>query len=94
MAAERESSAFKALVRGRVQGVFFRDFVCQHARRNAVVGSVRNLPEGTVEVYAEGEPEALNRLIAQLWEGPSDACVTRVEVQWRRPLGDLRHGPL
>ncbi|MET0768935.1 MAG: acylphosphatase [Solirubrobacteraceae bacterium] len=47
---------------GRVQGVWFRDSTRREAARLGVAGSARNLPDGTVEVVAEGEPGAVDRL--------------------------------
>ena len=82
-------AAVRAIVHGRVQGVFFRDFTSQHARRLGLRGYVRNLSSGSaVEVVAEGEPDKLKELIARLKEGPPRAAVDRVDVTWREPGGD------
>ena len=73
-----------ALVRGRVQGVFFRGFVCDHAQWLGLVGWVRNLPGGrTVETVAEGPRAALQELLTRLREGPPGAYVQAVDVEWR-----------
>lgn len=81
-------AALRALVRGRVQGVGFRDYVEHRARTLRVTGFVRNLSDGrTVEVVAEGSREALERLVAYLRGGPSGAHVTAVETDWREPTG-------
>ena len=80
--------AFHAKVKGRVQGVFFRAFVRERARSLGIRGFVRNLPDGrTVEVWAEGEGEALQKLIESLHEGPPGAIVEKVEVSWEEPKG-------
>ncbi len=80
-----------AQVTGLVQGVFFRDFVHQHARRLDLAGYVRNLSEGaTVEVYAEGEKACLQQLLQLLWQGPPEARVRHVQVQWRAPQGQYQ----
>jgi acylphosphatase len=59
-----------AIVHGRVQGVGFRYFVLSHARSLRLVGTVRNLADGSVEVYAEGERAALAHLERDLRRGP------------------------
>ena len=70
----------RVVVHGLVQGVFFRDTVRRHAQSRGVAGWVRNNPDGTVEAVFEGEPEAVERLVAFVHEGPSGAIVERVEV--------------
>jgi acylphosphatase len=67
-------------VRGRVQGVFYRATVAQHARRLGVTGHAHNLPDGRVEVLACGEPRALAEFERQLWVGSSASKVTGVEA--------------
>jgi len=74
-------------VSGRVQGVGFRFFVADAARREGLSGWVRNLPDGRVEALAEGEPEALDRLEAQLRRGPASARVVRVLSETLEPGG-------
>jgi acylphosphatase len=72
-----------AIVRGRVQGVGFRDFVLTHARQLGLSGYARNLPDGrSVEVVAEGTRQSLERLIERLYEGPRSARVESVETNW------------
>jgi len=68
------------LVGGRVQGVFYRATVAQHARMLAITGHACNLPDGRVEVLAFGEPHALEQLERQLWIGSSASKVTAVEA--------------
>ena len=76
------------LVEGTVQGVGFR-YHCAHiAQELGVVGQVRNLPDGDVEVMAQGDPKAVGRLIAWLRRGPRWASVRRLTVT------DLRAGGL
>lgn len=65
-------------VRGRVQGVFFRASTCERAREIGLRGWVRNLPDGRVEVVAEGEPSALEALEVWLRQGPPMARVDDV----------------
>lgn len=70
----------RVVAHGLVQGVFFRDTVRRLAQQQAVAGWVRNTFEGTVEAVFEGEPEAVERLVAFMHEGPSGAVVERAEV--------------
>ncbi|HEX4600596.1 MAG TPA: acylphosphatase [Gemmatimonadales bacterium] len=67
------------VVHGRVQGVGFRWFVWQQAERLALRGTAENLPEGSVEVVAEGPSDALAELERALAHGPPMARVERVE---------------
>ena len=81
--SDDDYTRLRVLVRGRVQGVFFRDFAQTHARRLRLAGWARNLSDGrTVEVVAEGPRTALEELISRLREGPPDAFVTEVNVEW------------
>ncbi len=76
-----------ALVSGRVQGVGYRAFVRQKARELGLSGYAENLPDGRVEVVAEGEEEDLKLLLHFLKRGPRLAEVAGVEVQWGEPAG-------
>lgn len=67
-------------ITGRVQGVGFRWFVREEARRLGLSGWVRNLPTGSVEVAAGGEASALERLRRALEVGPTGADVTGLEA--------------
>lgn len=69
------------LVSGRVQGVAYRAWTREQARRLQLTGWVANLADGRVEVVACGEPEALELLHAMLYDGPSAARVTAVDEQ-------------
>ena len=75
------------VVRGRVQGVFFRDSVRRMARQRSVAGWVANRWDGTVEAVFEGEPDAVERLVQYMHEGPRGAEVERVEVVDEEPEG-------
>lgn len=81
--------SLKAVVRGRVQGVFFRAFVESHARELGVTGYVRNVRDGSVEVVAEGEQSDLERLITFLKQGPPAASVTGVDEDWSAASGEF-----
>ena len=67
------------LVRGRVQGVGYRYFVLHEAEGLGVAGFARNLPDGSVEVVAEGDDPVLAQLEERLRKGPSFARVSGVE---------------
>jgi len=68
------------IIHGRVQGVFFRDTARQVARRLDIQGSAINLLDGTVEIVAEGTPEAVKKFQSWLMIGPDMATVENVEV--------------
>lgn len=72
-------SAYRYVVRGRVQGVGFRYFALAAARDLGVCGYTRNLPDGGVEVLAEADDDALSAFEARLREGPSFARVAAVD---------------
>jgi acylphosphatase len=74
------SAAVHAFVSGHVQGVGFRYHVTASARELGLTGWVRNLPDGRVEVWAEGAPERVDDLVARLRRGPAHAEVSDVEV--------------
>lgn len=76
-----DRAALRAIVRGAVQGVWYRDSTQRRARELGVQGWVRNLDDGTVQVHAEGPSAALAKLTAFLHEGPRDARVTAVDVE-------------
>ncbi len=77
----------EAIVSGKVQGVWFRDFTRRVAVRLGLVGEVKNLPDGTVHVIAEGKPDALEKLIEHLHLGPRDAKVEKVAQAWKKAEG-------
>jgi acylphosphatase len=78
-----------AVVHGYVQGVGFRAFVAREARRLGLSGTVRNRPDGAVEVIAEGERSVLEELRERLRRGPNEAEVQRVEERWETAEGGL-----
>ena len=80
-------SSLQAIVHGRVQGVFFRAFVEEVARELVLTGYVRNRPDGTVEVRAEGEKRQLERLAQYLEKGPPAAKVNEVITVWSEYTG-------
>jgi acylphosphatase len=77
----------RVVVRGRVQGVFFRDSTRRQASSRGVSGWVSNRPDGAVEAVFEGEPEAVESLVRFASEGPRAADVDDVEVADEQPEG-------
>jgi acylphosphatase len=75
-------------VTGLVQGVFYRQSTADEATRLGLSGAVRNLPDGSVEVVAEGPRDAVLRLAAFCQQGPPAARVEGVEVVWEPPTGE------
>ncbi len=73
----------RCVVSGRVQMVMYRDFAQRNARDIGVVGTVQNLPNGTVEVIAQGTPDQLKAFIERLNEGSILSRVEDVAVEWR-----------
>ncbi|HAK36754.1 MAG: acylphosphatase [Nitrospinaceae bacterium] len=78
-------SAVHIIVHGRVQGVFFRASTQTRALELSLVGWVRNLPDSSVEIHAEGDRENLELLIEWCRQGPPSAKVTRVDSDWIAP---------
>ena len=70
----------KALVAGRVQGVFYRATAAQRARELGIRGYANNLPDGRVEVLAYGEAKVVDEFLQWLWTGSSASKVTAVQV--------------
>jgi acylphosphatase len=71
-------AAARFIVRGRVQGVFYRASTRDHAIALGLVGCAKNLPDGSVEVTAVGSGGAINELERWLWQGPPAARVADV----------------
>jgi acylphosphatase len=79
--------SLQAVVSGRVHGVFFRAFVETRAEELRLTGYVRNRPDGTVEVKAEGERQKLEKLVGFLKVGPPAARVEEVVAAWGEYTG-------
>jgi acylphosphatase len=77
------------IVRGRVTGVFFRAASQREARRLGVTGWVKNRADGSVELLAEGEEEAVREIVSWAHHGPSAARVDHVDVRWRGYTGEF-----
>ena len=74
-------------IEGEVQGVGFRYFILEQARRLSLQGFVRNLADGSVEIEVEGEQAAIEQLLVQAKTGPRHARVENVTVSWKEPQG-------
>jgi acylphosphatase len=85
---EPDLARLRLLVHGRVQGVFFRQAAAEEARSLGLRGWVRNLPNGDVEIVAEGPRRELKILAAWANQGPRLARVTGVEEEWSDYLGE------
>jgi acylphosphatase len=84
------TKAVHATVAGLVQQVGFRQGCRQVARSLGLVGWVRNLADGRVEVFAQGDPAGVDSLVSWLWSGPGMAAVTGVESDVVAPDSTLR----
>ena len=82
-----EKRAFTAIVHGLVQGVAFRHYTRATAARLNLSGFVRNLPNGSVEIEAEGPAGPLRELAEWIHHGPDYARVERVDMEWHDPRG-------
>ncbi len=71
----------RVFISGTVQGVFFRSFVKENADRLGIKGYVRNLPDGRVEAWLEGNSEAVEKMIDLCKQGPKFAKVDKVETK-------------
>jgi acylphosphatase len=77
------------MVRGRVQGVYFRASTQREARRLGLTGWVKNRADGSVEILAEGEEVSIRELYGWAQKGPGAARVDRVETRWRSFTGEF-----
>ena len=78
------------VIRGRVQGVFFRYETQTVARQLGLFGWVKNLYDGSVETIAEGPKEKLEKFIQWCHKGPARAKVESVEIKWENPTGEFK----
>ena len=76
------TSRVRLRVVGRVQGVGYRFFIEREAGRLGLSGWVRNMPDGSVELEAEGDRAILRELVGRAREGPPLSRVTRVDEAW------------
>ncbi len=86
-----ELSRIHLFVSGRVQGVFFRAHTKEVAQNLGLVGWVKNLDDGRVEIVAEGKETELQKLIDWSWQGPPGSRVDDVEIIYEEPTNEFRN---
>lgn len=74
---------------GRVQGVFFRQFTKNTAQELGIVGYARNLPDGCVQVLAEGSKQFMEIFLQRLRLGPPLSRVDSLNIEWKEPSGEF-----
>ena len=85
---KEETRRIRLIIRGRVQGVWYRGSAQEVARELALTGWVRNLGDGSVELVAEGKSAALETLKAWCKEGPPAARVHEISEEEMTPCGE------
>ena len=78
-------SAVHLIVSGKVQGVGFRWFVVKTGRSFALIGYAKNLPEGNVEIHAEGNKMDIQRFVGKVKQGSPSSRVDHIEIMWINP---------
>jgi acylphosphatase len=78
------------IVHGKVQGVFYREHTMNAARKiGGITGYVKNLPDSTVEVVAEGEDKKLQELLKECKKGSFKADVREIDTKYEEPTGEF-----
>ncbi len=77
------------VIRGRVQGVFYRASAVREAKRLGLTGWVKNRPDNGVELVAEGEEDQVKDFLAWAQHGPSTARVDKIDTRWRSYTGEF-----
>ncbi|MBI4041848.1 MAG: acylphosphatase [Deltaproteobacteria bacterium] len=85
-----EHRRLSAIIAGRVQGVFYRANTEAAAKKLGLTGWVRNLPNGRVELVAEGPQQALEKLLEWCRQGPPLARVTEIKESWEEATGEFK----
>ncbi|RLG70729.1 MAG: acylphosphatase [Candidatus Iainarchaeum archaeon] len=80
----------RIIVSGLVQGVFFRAHTEEWATQLGLKGFVRNLPNGDVEIIAEGEEGKLKELLERVKVGPPAAVVKDVKIEWQKAKNEFK----
>lgn len=81
--------AAKIIVKGTVQGVFFRQFVKEHADNLRLTGFCRNLENGDVEIVVEGEQGGIDRIAHQVRQGPKHSQIRSADVKEQKWSGEF-----
>ncbi len=87
---EEDLARVNLIIIGRVQGVFFRASALEQAQGLNITGWIKNLPDASVEILAEGPRYALEQLIDWSKHGPPEAIVEDVIVRWGKHLDEFR----
>ena len=82
MESNQNINNFKAIVSGFVQGVGYRWHITEAAGSMNLSGTIRNLRDGSVEIWAEGEQDELSQLVGVIWQGPALAKVKGLDIHW------------
>ena len=82
--------AAKIVVKGTVQGIFFRQFIKEHADNLKLTGFCRNLEGGDVEIIVEGEGDDIQRLASIVRKGPEHSQIRAVQVEERKWEGNFK----
>lgn len=80
--SKENKKSLQLLVSGNVQGVGFRFFTHKIAESMGIVGEVKNLSDGRVEIFAEGDEAQLNSFITKVQQGPASADVSKIDSYW------------
>jgi acylphosphatase len=86
----KDKATVHAVIRGRVQGVFFRMETKRAAERFGVSGWVKNLKDGTVEAVFEGERERIDAILDWCKQGPPHAHVENLDLKWDEFRGEYQ----
>jgi len=89
MAEKKDRIRAHLVIRGLVQGVWFRASTVEQAHQAKVGGWVCNRPDGAVEVVIEGERSRVMQLVAWCYRGPRSARVESVDLKWEEPTGEF-----
>ena len=77
-------TAVRLYIQGTVQGLFFRQFIQDNAERNDLRGFVRNLEDGRVEVFLEGNNENVEKMIELCKKGPKHSKIDKIDIKEER----------
>ena len=76
--------AIRLYITGTVEGIFFRAFIKENAERHNVKGFVRNLEDGRIEIFLEGDASNVNKMIELCKKGPRHAQIKKVDMKPER----------
>jgi acylphosphatase len=82
--------AGRFIIRGTVQGVFFRQFIKTKAELLKITGFTRNLTDGSVEVVVEGDGDSIRRFQEMLTKGPEHSSVRNIQFEEKKWSGDFK----